>query len=64
MPIRILATEAARADCGLAGALTEGLVAEHLIADQGYDSNAIVEQARHQGMQPVIPPRKNNKGTT
>lgn len=61
MPIRILATEATRADCSLADELIEGLVAEHLIADKGYDSDAIVEQARRQGMQAVIPPRKNRK---
>lgn len=61
MPIRILATEATRADCSHAGELIEGFVAEHLIADKGYDSDAIVEQARRQGMRAVIPPRKNRK---
>ena len=38
-----------------------GLAAEHLIADKGYDSEAIVEQAERQGMRAVIPPRKNRK---
>jgi len=37
------------------------LRAEHLIADRGYDSNSIVEQANSQGMQAQIPPRKNRK---
>lgn len=37
----------------------EGIVAECLIADRGYDSDAIIEQAMKQGMVPVIPPRKN-----
>ena len=37
----------------------EGICAEHLLADKGYDSDAIVEQAIVQGMKPVIPPRKN-----
>ena len=32
-----------------------------LLADKGYDSNAILEQALSQGMQPVIPPKKNRK---
>ncbi len=45
----------------MAGALIAGLATGHLIADKGYDSDAIVEQARHQGMQAVIPPRKNRK---
>ena len=35
--------------------------AGHLLADKGYDSAAIVEQARGQGMQAQIPPRKNRK---
>ena len=59
MPIRILATEVTRADCSLAPELIEGLCAEHLIADKGYDSDAIIAQAEQQGMKAVIPPRKN-----
>lgn len=39
--------------------MIEGFTAEHLIADKGYDSDAIVEQAKAQGMQAQIPPRKN-----
>ena len=61
MPVRILATEATRADCSLAAELIEGLSAEHLIADKGYDSDAIIAQAEQQGMKAVIPPRKNRK---
>jgi transposase len=37
------------------------LSADYLLADKGYDSNAIIEQAKKQGMEPVIPPRKNRK---
>jgi transposase len=37
------------------------LSAEHLIADKGYDSGAIIKQAKTQGMQAQIPPRKNRK---
>ena len=33
--------------------------AEHLIADKGYDSDAIIEQAHAQGMEAQIPPRKH-----
>jgi transposase len=33
--------------------------ADYLIADKGYDSDAIIDQARDQGMKAVIPPRKN-----
>lgn len=35
--------------------------AGHLIADKGYDSDAIVQQAKQLGMQAQIPPRKNRK---
>jgi transposase len=35
--------------------------AEHLLADKGYDSDAVVEQASKQGMQVHIPSRKNRK---
>ena len=61
MPLRVLVTEGTRADCAEAGTLIEGLVAALLIADKGYDSTAIIQQAQHQGMEAVIPPRKNRK---
>jgi transposase len=35
------------------------LNAEHLLADRGYDTNAILEQVKNQGMNAVIPPKKN-----
>ena len=41
--------------------MIEGIKAEHLLADRGYDSDAIVQKAQRQGMQAVIPPRKNRK---
>jgi len=37
----------------------EGIAAEHVLADRGYDTNAILEKAVQQGMQAVIPPRKH-----
>ena len=61
MPVRVIVTEGTRADCTQAGRLIEGLTAEQLLADKGYDCDAIVEQAESQGMQVVIPPRKNRK---
>ena len=39
----------------------EGIAADHLLADRGYDTNAILEQAAKQGMRPVIPSKKNRK---
>ena len=35
--------------------------ANHLIADRGYDSDSIVIKAQSQGINVVIPPRKNRK---
>jgi transposase len=37
------------------------LKAQHLIADKGYDSDAIIEQAQEQNMRAEIPPKKNRK---
>ena len=34
---------------------------EHLLADKGYDSDAIVAKVEEQGAKAVIPPRKNRK---
>ena len=61
MPVRVLVPSGAIADCTQADKLIEGMDAGHLLADKGYDSDAIVEQARDQGMQAQIPPRKNRK---
>ena len=61
MPLRVIATEGTRADCSQAAALIEGFQAQHLIADKGYDSDAIVEQATKQAMQAQIPPRNHRK---
>ena len=49
------------ADCQLGEKLIEGVDADYLLADKGYDSDAIVEAAKRNGMEPVIPPRKNRK---
>jgi transposase len=35
--------------------------AEHFVADKGYDSEAIRNQAREAGMKPVIPRKSNSK---
>jgi len=61
LPVRLVVTDGACVDCTQAGVLIEGITAEHLLADKGYDSDAIVEQAQRQGMQAQIPPRKNRK---
>jgi transposase len=52
-------TPGTTADCSQAGDLIAGIAADHLLADRGYDTNAVLEQAARQGMNPVIPPKKN-----
>ncbi|MDO8775877.1 MAG: IS5 family transposase [Burkholderiaceae bacterium] len=61
MPIRVLITAGTTADCTQAGKLIEGLTAENLLADKGYDSDAIIAQAVEQGMKAQIPPKRNRK---
>jgi len=39
----------------------DGFHAQHLLADRGYDTNEILEQAKLRGMSPVIPPKRNRK---
>ena len=59
LPVRVLVTQGPTADCTQAAKLIKGLSAEHLLADKGYDTDAILEQAKAQGMNAVIPPKKN-----
>ncbi len=61
MPIRVLITESTRANCSEAIHLIEGISAEKLLADRGYDTNQIISYALTTGMEPVIPPKRNRK---
>ena len=61
MPLRAVITQGTTADCTQACRLIEGFTAQYLLADRGYDTNAIVEQALAQGIQPEIPPKRNRK---
>lgn len=61
MPVRAIVTQGTTADCKKAVELIEGIDAQYLLADRGYDADSIVAQAVKQGMEPVIPPRKNRK---
>ena len=61
VPVGIFITSGATTDCSQAEALIEGIAAKVLLADKGYDSDAIVKCAEELGMQVVIPPRSNRK---
>jgi transposase len=41
--------------------LIEGVDAQHLLADKGYDSDGLVAQAQSREMTVVIPARRNRK---
>jgi len=57
----MLVTSGAVADCTQALELIKGFEAQHLLADRGYDADAIVTYAQAHGMRPEIPPRKHRK---
>ena len=60
-PLRFILTAGPCADYDSALALLEGLPAEAVIADKGYDANFIVEAVREKGAKAVIPPRRHRK---
>ena len=49
------------ADITEAGPLLEKVQPEALLADKGYDSDALVETLDQRGIEPVIPPKANRK---
>ena len=46
MPVRLLATAGTVSHCTRAEALIDGIAAEHLLADRGYDTNRVLSAAR------------------
>ena len=61
MPVRVIVTAGTTADCTQAVALIDGIAAQFLLADRGYDSNEIIDKAAAVGCEVVIPPKKNRK---
>ena len=61
MPVRVAVTAGTTADCTQATALIDGIVAQFLLADRGYDTNEIINRAIASGFEIVIPPKKNRK---
>ena len=60
MPVRIIVTSGTTADCSQAVALIDGINAQYLLADRGYDSNKLIKTAIEAGYKIVIPPRKTD----
>ena len=61
MPVRMAVTAGTVVDCTQAEALIDGIEAECLLADLGYDTNRVLSAARARGMTPVIPPKRSRK---
>ena len=61
MPVRMFVTAGTVADCSKACELVEGIEAENLLADKGYDSDDFVDSLKKSKIIPVIPPRKCRK---
>ena len=61
MPVRFLLTGGEVHDVTQASALIEGIPAEQVIADKGYDSDAVVAMIKEQGGIAIIPSKSNRK---
>jgi len=61
MPLKSIITSGTTADCSQAVTLIDGLEAAYLLADRGYDTNELIDVAHAQGMEPVIPSKRNRK---
>lgn len=59
--LRFILTPGQRNDVTQGENLIRGILAENIIADKGYDSNALVETIENQGSIAVIPPKRNRK---
>ena len=58
-PIRFILTPGQASDYTQAAALIDGFSAEYVLADKGYDAEAIVEKSLSMGATAVIPPKRN-----
>ena len=61
LPVTVVLTAGQAADVKQAEKLMEGIPAEVVIGDKGYDSDAVVEAIQAKGAEAVIPPKKNRK---
>jgi transposase len=61
LPVRLILTEGTTADCSEAIPLIDGIQADYLLADKGYDTNEIVATVVARGIEPVIPPKSNRR---
>ena len=60
-PVEFILTGGQEADVTQAEPLMQGHKTDAVIADNAYDSNAIIDAAKRQGAKAVIPSKKNRK---
>lgn len=61
-PVRIVLTAGQASDKAAVEAMLEGLpAADHLVADRGYDAQAILNLVRRHGAEPHIPTQRDRK---
>ena len=60
LPVRFMVSGGEVHDSKMAVALITGLVAEHFLADKGYDSKSLVGAVEGEGMKVLIPSLKNS----
>ena len=58
-PVRLIGSPGQRNDIAFAHELVEGLVADVIIVDRGYDADHLCDRIAESGGQPVIPPKRN-----
>ena len=58
-PVRWILTGVNVADIDQAQPLLDGLHADYVLGDKGYDADALVHRLQAQGTEAVIPPRSN-----
>jgi transposase len=61
LPVKFILTGGQDAECCLAIPLLENVKATAVLADKGYDTNALREWLKAQGIKAVIPPKSNRK---
>lgn len=61
MLVRILIAEGTRAGYKEVIYLIEGISAETLLANRGYDTNELLSYTGSTGTEPMIPPKKKDK---
>jgi putative transposase len=61
LPIRLIGTPGQRNDIALAHDLVDGIEADAMLADKGYDADHLVARIEETGMEVIIPPKRNRK---